>query len=1142
MTESDPMFFLVFVGIALLAWGVAAVAWQRRGVPGATSIAGLMLFAGWWAFFSALEVAATTLSAKILFSRVEYIGIAGVPAWWFVFALTYSGLRQQLTQRRWWRRTVALLWVIPVTTIIIAVTYGWQNWLWAQVTLRDNGLAQYAYGWWFWIHAAYSYALIIGGVILIIRTALHLPRTRWLQSVLLIVASLCPLVLNALYVADLSPVPGLDLTVLGFAVAGLALAWNIVGFHLLDLGPLARSLLFDDLQDGVLVLDLDNRLIDINPAMLRWLGLSRAPIGQPVLQVLAAWQEQLAPYLKADQAEFSVKLHLPDGLAHHFEIRISRLHDQRGRLGGRIVLVRDETERRSADQRMRQLQRAVEQSPVSVVITDTSGIIEYVNPHFAQLTGYTPEEAVGQNPRILKTGHTPPETYTAMWQTLVSGREWHGEFLNRKKNGELYWELAHMAPVFNAVGGVTHFVAVKEDITTRKQVEAELDASRLRLQAILDNVSVGITLLDRTGHYLEANQRWFQMIGYPPEELYQLTPSAVIHPADLAAEEELRWAVLSGQQDSFSLEMRYVRKDGSLFWAELSVTSIRQPSGEVEMSLGVNADITQRKVDEEALWRYTERLLLLTRLSMDLNRSLDLEQVLVLAADGLVRVLSLDQVSVALLDEAHQRLLMRTYYQAQGEPTINSVRNPEIVAGSALQRLVETSAPLAIEDAAQHPLLEYMRDAILAEHIQSLLLLPLLVQGEFIGYINCAVAKGVRRFTTEEIDLAQTVANLLAIRIEQTRLMEDERRLRQQTQDRAAELQGVITTSRDGICMMSLDGRVAVINQPALHLLNLPGTPADWPGRSIRSLLLDLRHYAPQVAPIALAELRRRLRSGEDRAGEGEVTNQARVIRWLSLPVRVGGQLIGWLFLLRDRTEELALEHLREDMTHTMVHDLRNPLSGILGALDMLLDAGSGEMSSEQQEIARIARRSSQRMLDLVNAILDVSRLESGGMPVNLVLLDLNDLVADVLQAQAALAQLKSIQIINQLPNALPPVQADPQLLPRVLQNLIGNAIKFTPPDGQVRLSAQIVTSEGPAPLLRVSIEDTGPGIAPEVRDQLFQKFVTGRHAERSTGLGLTFCKLALEAHGQRIWVDSQPEQGTTFTFTLALGAVSAGK
>lgn len=128
-----------------------------------------------------------------------------------------------------------------------------------------------------------------------------------------------------------------------------------------------------------------------------------------------------------------------------------------------------------AEEKLRKLSTAVIQSPVSVLITDTSGLIEYVNPKFCELTGYTPEEVVGQNPRILRGGILTHEFYANLWQTILSGGLWHGDFLNKKKNGELFWEHATIAPIWNAHGELTNFIAIKEDITERKMLQEKLD-------------------------------------------------------------------------------------------------------------------------------------------------------------------------------------------------------------------------------------------------------------------------------------------------------------------------------------------------------------------------------------------------------------------------------------------------------------------------------------------------------------------------------------------------------------------------------------------------------------------------------------------------------------------------------------------
>ena len=153
------------------------------------------------------------------------------------------------------------------------------------------------------------------------------------------------------------------------------------------------------------------------------------------------------------------------------EASISYIDYQGGRASQGII--RDITERRQAEEEIRKLSQAVEQSPVSVVITNPDGDIEYVNPAFTKISGYSSAEAVGQNPRILKSGQTPAETYEELWKTITAGKVWNGEFVNMKKDGSLYWEKASVSPIIDSTGKITHFMANKEDITGKRQLEEE---------------------------------------------------------------------------------------------------------------------------------------------------------------------------------------------------------------------------------------------------------------------------------------------------------------------------------------------------------------------------------------------------------------------------------------------------------------------------------------------------------------------------------------------------------------------------------------------------------------------------------------------------------------------------------------------
>jgi len=178
----------------------------------------------------------------------------------------------------------------------------------------------------------------------------------------------------------------------------------------------------------------------------------------------------------------------------------------------------DISERMRASEQLRKLSRAVEQSPASVIITDVQGRIEYVNPKFTQLTGYRPEEVLGRTPRILKSGIQPAAAYEELWATILGGKEWRGEFANKKKNGEIYWESASVVPIRDAAGAITNFLGVKEDITERKHTQQALQESEARLQAIVDSVQTGIVIVDPETHRIvDVNPAALSMIGAPRE-------------------------------------------------------------------------------------------------------------------------------------------------------------------------------------------------------------------------------------------------------------------------------------------------------------------------------------------------------------------------------------------------------------------------------------------------------------------------------------------------------------------------------------------------------------------------------------------------------------------------------------------------
>lgn len=222
------------------------------------------------------------------------------------------------------------------------------------------------------------------------------------------------------------------------------------------------------------------------------------------------------------------------------------------------------------------------------------------------------------------------------------------------------------------------------------------------------------------------------------------------------------------------------------------------------------------------------------------------------------------------------------------------------------------------------------------------------------------------------------------------------------------------------------------------------------------------------------------------------------------------------------------LERLRDDLTHMVVHDLRNPLTVICGFLDILGFHEAQKLSASTQTLVKVARRSAEDLLNMIGSILDVSKMGAGEMQLQREPCDLPALIRAVLATTQPLPDNRTVTL--DAPESSLTVTADVGLIRRVLQNLLSNALKYTPAGGDIRIVVTPSRSE-----VRVAVTDTGPGIAPEYHQHIFEKFgqVEDRKNRLGTGLGLTFCKLAVEAHGGRIGVESDVGKGSTFWLAL---------
>ena len=244
--------------------------------------------------------------------------------------------------------------------------------------------------------------------------------------------------------------------------------------------------------------------------------------------------------------------------------------------------------RRQSEDQVRQLSHAVQQAPVSIVITDTEGKIEYVNPKFTEITGYTMEEVRGQNPRILKSGETPAEEYQKLWAAIAAGHEWRGEFHNRKKNGELFWESVSISPIRDAAGKITHYLAAKEDITERKRAE-----EKIREQAaLLDKTNDAIYVCDLDHAVLFWNSGAERLYGWTRAEILQRN-TRKLFPQSLLPGENVDALLL--ERGSWSGERHQLNKAGENIVVFSRLTLVHDERGQARSVIAIDSDITEKK-------------------------------------------------------------------------------------------------------------------------------------------------------------------------------------------------------------------------------------------------------------------------------------------------------------------------------------------------------------------------------------------------------------------------------------------------------------------------------------------------------------------------------------------------------------------
>ncbi len=479
MNFSYATWLTVSGAVALL---VAWLGWRRRAAPGALALLALMLSLAVWSFTYAALWLSTTVQARAFWLYMTFFGVISAPVAFFVLVQIYIGRGDWLT-----KRTYILLSIIPALTLLFLWTDPLHGLFFGTNHTWDES-AIFSGGPWFYIFALYSYGLMAISVVLLFRTHMRSPQFYRRQTRIMLGGALLPWLANFLMLLGWNPLPGLDLTPIAFTGTGLLLAYGFFGYRMMDLVPASRDVLVENLDDAIVVVDTQGRIVDINPKAMELADPGAgAPFGKQMQDVFSRWADLIPHYatfegrteLKLERAPFS-----------YVELRIIPLRDRQGRLMGKLATWSDISARRQAEEQLRIFFHAVEQNPSMILITDPEGRIEYVNNRFMRVTGYSLEEVRGKTPRILKSGETPEDVYKKLWQKITNGETWEFEMLNRKKNSELYWAHLLIAPALDANGNVDHFIAMQQDITERKHVDSELRVMNTRLQAQLAEIEL----------------------------------------------------------------------------------------------------------------------------------------------------------------------------------------------------------------------------------------------------------------------------------------------------------------------------------------------------------------------------------------------------------------------------------------------------------------------------------------------------------------------------------------------------------------------------------------------------------------------------------------------------------------------------
>ncbi|MBN1876633.1 MAG: GAF domain-containing protein [Anaerolineae bacterium] len=1232
------LYVLIPLLTTLIAWGIVALAWQRRILPHVEHFNITLILIGGWTFSYALEVIAHHTEIQSLWYKLAYVSATFTPVLWYIFVLDYTG--QQRPHPAIPRR---LLFVLPAFTTLLIMTHEWHHLIWRDYSITNLNFLlvtpnHSVFGVWHWVQIAFSYLVTASSMVSLVSYRATAPPLYRKQTAILLTSTLIVWLCHLIY-SFILPLPQLNFTHIGLVIGIGLLLGNILRYRLLNIIPLAsKMMMMSIVEDAVIALDLNDYITDTNSAALTLL----APQGDTILGKRLT---DMFPCEITTSRDLEITR---DTQTHYYEAHVYPLYNQ-DYGAGRLIILRNITQRQEQQEKLTSQKRRIEellevahataetpslettlQNILNITITLTQaerGDILLFNKaskvthsilalEMSTRRNLSPEEKEKNIKEMLQYGFAGwlflNQNITRI-ENVSEDKRWYvssgqantvGSVLGIPilENGIVLAEIILLHPdtqhfklhdteIMRAaapqIAIAIHNALIYEEQrqTTARQVTLyEILRALQRIRSPKKVIEQAVTVIHNlTGWPLvtflvpDAAQThlWVESVAgrLPPQHKgpIPLTNSIFAQTIRTTISQHLDMIPAVNDVDTDNLRQQHAptvpgfptvasliliplmknkRVERLLFiasdmpsafnandhlLAESLVEILNMALANAQLYETLQNELVERNRMEERLWMTLNKTETLYRISNAVIGTYELDEVLQTLVNGVVSALHADWVLLVILDQVNQRIVKAT----TGGPAADHVKEISFqqLMQDMAQGVIKGNKPLLITK-EQITTMAASQIPMLCAQAGSQIWAPLYSYQQIFheepihGLLIACNYATQHEFSQQEANLMMAIAVQAAAAIQNTRLFNA-------VLEERGRLKALVQSSRDGVILIGTDLRILVINHRALRYIELTDAPEIWVGKTLWEAISWLRQTMPHVARAIVKEIRQTQPPGAlEKTGEpqntrdGELQIGSRILHWLNLPVLTEEHLLGRLIVLRDITETRLLERMREDLTHTMVHDLRSPITGIYGALQLLDKSLGALLTPAQAQMLEIAESSTERMLRLVNAILDISRLESGRMPIKPELFELNHVVTDTITTANLKAVQKEIRIEDNIPADLPPVWADADLIGRVLQNLIGNAVKFTPSGGTIHIGA--CKESGPPGKILVTVSDTGPGIPPELKDRLFQKFVTGELDGRGSGLGLAFCRMVMEGHNERIWVESPPGKGATFTFTLS--------